>query len=155
METEKQSEVMSRTGYSDAIKAEALQQRMNGSTYCEIAQALNVPTDTLRKWFAPSINRHNLATLKEEQFEELTSASQRLLKANVVSVTEKLTEKALEGDMRAILAILDRVYGAPAKQQPNADTPYPPIALVEFIGSPSLPAETEKIPTPEIKQEVI
>lgn len=107
------------TSYSSTLQAEALALRLGGSRYADISQELNVPENTLKKWFAPSINRHNLATLKEEQFEEFTSASKRLLKANVVAITEKLTEKALEGDMRAIIEVMDRVHGTPIKQQPR------------------------------------
>jgi transposase-like protein len=119
MDNQQQAVGTERRVYSEAVKVEAMQQRMGGIKYADISQELNVPEDTLKKWFAPSINRHNLATIKEEQFEEFTSASKRLLKANVVAITEKLTEMAVEGDIRAMIEVMDRVHGTPIKQQPK------------------------------------
>lgn len=130
-------EAQARNGYSEAVQAQALQERVSGRKYQEISQTLNVPEDTLKKWFAPSINRHNLATLKEEHFQELSKTSRRILEANVVSVTEKLAEMAMEGDMRAIIEILDRVHGTPAKQKPDESKKIDKIKIefVDFSGS--------------------
>lgn len=121
------------TSYSPEIQAQALSLRLGGTKYADISQELNIPENTLKKWFAPSINRHNLADLKEERLQELTETSQKLLQANVVAVTEKLTEMATEGDIRAIIEVLDRVHGTPVRQTTIAFK-QPTVALVQFYG---------------------
>jgi|GEM_PF-4183474 len=119
--------------YSTTIQTQALTLRMDGCKYTAISEELGIPENTLKKWFAPSVNRHNLSIIKDEQIQELSETSKKLLNANIVSITEKLTEMALEGDMRAIIEVMDRVHGTPLKQVQKPQEVEYPIALVTFI----------------------
>jgi hypothetical protein len=58
----------------------------------------------------------------------------------VVAITEKLIDMASEGNIRAMIEVLDRVHGTPIKQEPAAaeTKPYPQV-LVRFLGRDGKP----------------
>lgn len=137
MKKKQRLKVTSKKRYSEKIRGEALRQRIEGKTYQEVSVEVGVPEDTLRKWFAPSVNRHNLANIQEQHFKELRKSSQRILEANIVSVAEKLTEMAMEGNIRAIVEVLERVHGISIKKQELEEDKVKEfkINFVDFSGS--------------------
>ncbi|MEX0998396.1 MAG: hypothetical protein WD000_00325 [Thermodesulfobacteriota bacterium] len=106
------------TTYSPEIREEALSLRYKGKKYHVISEELGIPENTLRKWFAPSVNRHNLAEITEEHLKECIDQSRKILMANIANITDKLVENALDGDMKAITEALDRVHGKPGSLGP-------------------------------------
>lgn len=110
-----------RKSYTDADCEKALSLRLQGATYKEISNQMGIAVPTLQKWFSPSCDRHGLATLKDEQVNEIRLQTRRMLEASVAAVANKLIDTALQGDVRAMIYLVDRVYGKPkevAQEEP-------------------------------------